>query len=144
MNQMGLGLVRAVNSVSNHQGGQEDLDLGLTWEDGFRPFSNSKLGSLRLGPTSSNSIQSDPGPLSCLQCNDCWPTTATSEGSKKRLRKDFGRFGRNLRQCLLCGFFSKVDIGHNHKSNTDTKEEDQVQVQSTTSNQNDLYPIYPN
>uniref|UniRef100_A0A7N2MRR8 Zinc knuckle CX2CX4HX4C domain-containing protein n=1 Tax=Quercus lobata TaxID=97700 RepID=A0A7N2MRR8_QUELO len=49
---------------------------------------------------------------SLYQCNDCWASTATSEGFKKILRKDFGRFDRNIR-----GFFSKEDISHNHKSN---------------------------
>ena len=126
MNQVGLGLEREVNSTSKHQGGQEDVDPSPTWEAEVQTLSNPELGSPRLSPESHNSAQFDPSLALCVQCKDCWPISASTMVSKKRLREDFGRFGRNLRPRHLCGFFSKVDIGQNQKGNSIVEEDYQA------------------
>ena len=70
------------------------LDKGL---DAIRDTTVSSTDSSHFSPTSA---RSDPGFLGCFQCEQrlgikCGP-------SRKRL----GRIGRNIRQKLVCGFFT--------------------------------------
>ena len=75
------------------------LDIGVT------NIVNTEIENLGPGPPSPVSIASDPGQSSILHCEE-W-----LEGSqvppKKRFRSEFGRLGRNIRQKLLCGFFTR-------------------------------------
>ena len=57
-----------------------------------------------------SSVRSDPGVLNCSLCdqgedNRCGP-------SRKRIGAELGRFGRNIRQRLICGCFNKEGITH--------------------------------
>lgn len=70
-----------------------------------------KLYALGPSPPSPTSAQSGPCPISCLHCNE-WleGTSGTYGASRNRFRVEFGKLGRNIRQRLLHGYFSKDGI----------------------------------
>ena len=65
------------------------------------------------------STHSDVGPRTSIQ---------GVQSLKKRLRKEFSRFGRNLRQRLLCGFFAMNGNGSDQRFNNELGEESSSQV----------------
>lgn len=89
-------------------------------------FGNLSL-PLGLGPPSPDSFQSNLGPISAMIHEDSgWEQISNTTphylgGSRKRFRKELENFGRNIRQCLLCGLFKRQgnneglteDVGHN-------------------------------
>ena len=88
------------------------------------------------------STQSDPGPR---------PSIQGSQYLKKSLRKEFHRFSRNLRQRLLCGFFTKRDNGSDQRIDEELREENssqahtvaQPQVGSSSAHPNGLWEAAP-
>ena len=75
------------------------LDTGL---NNILPFESVDFGP---GHPYSPSIASDPDTSTNLLCEE-W-LDGNQAPSKKRVRSELGRIGRNIRQKLLCGFFSK-------------------------------------
>ncbi|KAL0000864.1 hypothetical protein SO802_014645 [Lithocarpus litseifolius] len=81
----------------------------ISLDTGLREINISKLYALGPGPPSPTSAQSDP--ISCLHCNEWLENTSGIYGaSRKRFRVEFGKLGRNIRQRLLHGYFSKEGI----------------------------------
>ena len=62
--------------------------------------------------SSFSSVRSDPGVLNCSLCDHGEDNRCGS--SRKRIRAELGRFGRNIRQRLICGCFNKEGITHSH------------------------------
>ena len=75
------------------------LDTGL---NNILPFESVDFGP---GHPYSPSIASDPDTSTNLLCEE-W-LDGNQAPPKKRVRSELGRIGRNIRQKLLCGFFSK-------------------------------------
>nr|POF00424.1 hypothetical protein CFP56_77832 [Quercus suber] len=90
---------------NNSQGLTRSLDTGLDNLNSLSPISPGP------GPPSPGLAYSDPYPFSELQkdqMKELNPRNSTaSDVSGKRLRVEFGRLGRNIRQRLLCGFCPK-------------------------------------
>ena len=66
--------------------------------------------SLPLDCTSENNPTSAPQLPKTSLPHDCTPEnnpTSINPKSRKRIRKEFGRLGRNLRQRLFCGLFQR-------------------------------------
>ena len=111
----------------------------------MEPQTQSDPDAESLGPglPSPLSTQSDLGLRLSIQ---------SGQYSKKRLRKEFNRFGRNLRQRLLCGFFVKKGNGSDQSFNEEVKEEisgptqivDQPQDGSSSVHPNRLWEAVPN
>nr|POF20332.1 hypothetical protein CFP56_54090 [Quercus suber] len=80
----------------------------MSLDTGLNSFFGSEAYGLGPGPPSPASINSDPGYLSSLHCNDVLPET--NGAARKRFGPDLGRLGRNIRQRLLCGFLPKEDL----------------------------------
>nr|POE81150.1 hypothetical protein CFP56_75245 [Quercus suber] len=77
------------------------LDTGL---DTIRP---SGVADTDLSTSSPTSVRSEPSVLGCLGCDQERRNFCGS--SRKRIGTDLGRFGRNIRQKLMCGLFTKED-----------------------------------
>lgn len=69
-------------------------------------MSVAKPRGLGPSPHSPASINSKPGFLSSMHCNEV--LAKTNRVARKRFGPNLGRLGRNIRQILLCGFFQKV------------------------------------
>ena len=97
--------------------------------------SDPEAESLGPGIPSPLSTQSDPGPRLSIQ---------SSQYSKKRLRKEFNRFGRNLRQRLLCGFFAKRGNGSDQNFNEEVREEFSSPAHIVDQPQDGSRSVHPN
>ena len=91
---------------------QEEVQhQAISLDTGPSEINTSKLYALGPSPPSPTSAQSGPCPISCLHCNE-WleGTSGTYGASRNRFRVEFGKLGRNIRQRLLHGYFSKDGI----------------------------------
>ena len=77
----------------------------VSLDTGLNNIHNIAITNLGPGPPSPASVASDPGQHINLQCGS--DLVSSQVPPKKRFRTDIGRLGRNIRQKLLCGFFSK-------------------------------------
>ena len=77
----------------------------VSLDTGLSNIHNTEISNLGPGPPFPASVVSDSGQHINLQCGT--DLVSSHMPTKKRFRKDFGRLGRNIRQKLLCGFFSK-------------------------------------
>lgn len=101
---------------------------------GMSPYSSGSVVSPKSVSLTHSESHSDPFPLNSNQ-GDMWNALARSmvQGitSKKRIRKEFGRLGRNIRQRLFCGFFqregSRDDQGVGHNREVQRKDQGDVQ-----------------
>ncbi|KAF3960877.1 hypothetical protein CMV_014442 [Castanea mollissima] len=102
---------------------------------GMSPYSTRSVVSPEsVSPTHSES-HFNPFPLNSNQRDVVWNASAESmvEGStsKKRIRREFGRLGRNIKQRIFCGFFQREegrdDQGVEH--NREVQREDQGDVE---------------
>ena len=109
-----LGLDGGLATTSVLDSPNDSLGPHQAFEVEPQTQSDPEAESLGLGLPSPLSTQSDPGPRLSIQ---------SGQYSKKRLRKEFNRFGRNLRQRLLCGFFAKRGNGSDQSFNEEVKEE---------------------
>ena len=75
------------------------LDTGL---DTIRPSGVADSNSSFSSPTS---VRLEPGGLGCLGRDQELRNLFSS--SRKRIGTEIGRFGRNIHQKLMCGFFTK-------------------------------------
>ena len=62
--------------------------------------------------SSFSSVRSDPRVLNCSLCDQGEDNRCGS--SRKRIGAELGRFGRNIRQRLICGCSNKEGITHSH------------------------------
>ena len=84
----------------------------VSLDTGLEALRTSEVAESEQSVSSPSSIRSDPGVLNCSPCdqgedNRCSP-------SRKRIGSELGRFGRNIRQRLICGCFNKDGITHPH------------------------------
>ena len=111
-----LGLNGGLDATSVHKGPtlrdtlgpHQPLDMDLQTQK------DPKADSFRPGPPSPMSTHSDPRPRTSFQ---------GVQSSKKILRKEFSRLGRNLRQRLLCGYFAMNGNGSDQRFNNELGEE---------------------
>ncbi|XP_030959335.1 uncharacterized protein LOC115981322 [Quercus lobata] len=89
------------------------LDTGL---DTIRP---SGVADTDLSFSSPTSVRLEPGVLGYLGCDQELGNLFSS--SRKRIGTNLGRFGRNIHQKLMCGFFTKE--GAEKQSQTGTVQE---------------------
>lgn len=78
---------------------------------GLDSRNNSSPSPNGTDPSSPEFTMSNPGPPMEVQNEENWGvdlgTTPAPTVSRKRLRVEFGRLGRNIRQRLLCGLCHK-------------------------------------
>ena len=137
---LGLDGGLAANSVLD--GPNDTLGPHQAFEVEPQTQSDPEVDSFGLDLHSPISTQSDPGPRLSIQ---------GSQYSKKRLRKEFHRFSRNLRQRLLCGFFAKRDNGSDQRIDEELRVEisgqahivAQPQVGSSSAHPNGLWEAVP-
>ena len=82
------------------------LDMGL---EALRAI---EVAESEQSVSSFSSVRSDPGVLNCSLCDHGEDNRCGS--SRKRIGAELGRFGRNIRQRLICGCFNKEGITHSH------------------------------
>ena len=74
----------------------------------LRPFELLNLGP---GPPSITSSMPSSSQNTYLSCNEVWDSTTGIDtiriSSRKRIRKEIGRFGRNIKQKLCCAMFDE-------------------------------------
>ena len=80
------------------------LDTGL---DTIRP---SGVADTDLSFSSPTLVRLEPSVLGCLGCDQELENLFSS--SRKRIGTNLGRFGRNIHQKLMCGFFTKEGNTH--------------------------------
>ena len=84
---------------------ETDHNQTVSLDTGLSNILNTELTNLGPGPPSPASVASNLGRSLNLQSKECLENRQLP--TKKRFRVECGRLGRNIRQRLLCGFFSK-------------------------------------
>ena len=133
LSHLGLDGGLATNSVLDSP--NDSLGPHQAFEVEPQTQSDPEADSLGPGRPLPFSTQSDPGPRLSIQ---------SGQYSKKRLRKEFNRFGRNLRQRLLCGFFVKKGNGSDQSFNEEVREEISGSAQIVDQPQDGLSFVHPN
>lgn len=83
----------------------DNLVQSVSLDTGLEAIRNSETYDTDSNHSSSDSARTDPGIQSGIQCD---PELSVKCGpSKKRIGFELGRIGRNIRQKLFCGSFSK-------------------------------------
>lgn len=107
--------------------------------------------NIGLGPPSRDFVQPNPGFLRESLCDDLsWEQHSVSlplqtYGSKKRIRKEFQKFGRNIRQRLFYGFLNKHDYIEEEKRHIGPELElDNLDVLGTAPDPRTPLPNDPN
>lgn len=129
-----LGLNGGLDTNSVHYGPNDTLGPHQAFEVELQIQSHPEGKPFGPGPPSPISTQSDPGPRLSLQGSQC---------SKKRLRKEFSKFGRNLRQRMLCDFFTKRGNGSDQRFDDEVREENSIQAQPVDQSQVVSSSVHP-
>ena len=99
-------------SATNHSNSLVGLSPSPLINAGTCTLGLSSPVVVDLGQNLPSSVHSKPCLQTWLQFEECVDTQvvlkAPKPNSRKRFRKKIGRLGRNIRQKLLCGFFSNL------------------------------------
>lgn len=150
---IGSALRQTENSGQHQetQGSILDTTIGpsLSFNNGL-DYDNH-TANIGPGPPSQDSVQLDPGFLKESLCDDLsWEQHSVSlplqtYGSKKRIRKEFQKIGRNIHQRLFCGFLNKHNCIEKEERHTGPELElDNLAVLGTASDPHTILSNDPN
>lgn len=109
--EQGLRLLNIPSQPGQHANPQE-TQQPTNLDHNVKDLSPFEL--LTLGPRPSSPVISAPSPtlstsLSCSEDLNPTDEEAAKESSRKRIKKEIERFGRNIKQRLCCAIFEKED-----------------------------------
>ena len=115
--------------MDNESQVETDHNQTVSLDTGLSNILNTELINLGPGPPSSASVALDPCQSLNLQSEECLESRQLP--TKKRFRVECGRLGRNIRQRLLCGFFSKEGTRmHSQTNPTQFSSQENLHLQS--------------